>query len=212
MLTERVPIERVNLTEFLGETAVYKALQDATHPPLPAELQMLRDTVGQKFLYELGQVHAPIHVVNKVFAVPVKDFRGNVPLWNPKYLMSYFVSKFDKKMVVMSTWKAIDPSRVNISKAVQIDFLQISDMLSLKSSRYLYPLRQRLDNPGFTGMHSEGAGFLRKMHRLIDSISDDCTVFLVPADEQRERIEQRAFRNTPNVVVQEFSPHFRRKR
>lgn len=212
MIAERIPFKRVYLTGFLGETAVHTALQEATHPPLPEEFQMLRDTVGQKFLYELGQVHAPIYVVNKVFAVPVKDFRGNVPLWNPKYLMSYFVSAFDKKLVVMSTWKAIHPSRVKIAKAVQIDFLQISDMLSLKSSRHLYPLRQRLDNPGFTGMHSEGAHFLRKMHRLIDSISDDCTVFMVPADEQRERLQQRAFRDRPNVVVQEYSSSSMRKR
>lgn len=210
MRAEQIPFERVNLTGFLGETAVYKALQDATHPPLPEELQTVRDTVGRNFLYQLGQVHAPIYVVNKFFAVPVKDFRGNVPLWNPRYLMSCFVSMFDKKMVVMSTWKAIHPSRVEIKKAAKFDFLQISDMLSLKSSKHLYPLRQPLDNPGFTGMHSEGASFLRKMHRLILSISDDCTIFLVPADKQRERIQQRAFRDYPNVEIQEFQEKPRR--
>jgi len=204
VIHERLPIDRTNLTGFLGEVAAYQAIHNAAHPPLPEELQMIRDTVGAKFLSHLGQIHAPLYTINNAFALPVANFQGGMPLWKPKYLMSYFVSMFDKKIMVMNTWRAVRPERTREPQAAQIDFLQIADLLTGESSRKLYPRRQRMDNIGYTGMHSEGAAFLGKMRSLITSISRDCVVFLVPADKQRERIARMAFRDYPNVVIQEF--------
>lgn len=212
MIYERQLIDRTNLTGFLGETAAYRAIFNSVHPPLPEELHMLRDTVGAKFLYQLGQIHAPLYVVNDAFAMPVSNFQGGVSLWRPKYLMSYFVSMFDKKLMVMQTWRAVRPERVSVPRAAQIDFLQIADLLTGRNSQKLYPRRQSLENLAYTGMHSEGAAFLGKLRRLITSISGDCRVFLVPADQQRERIARMAFRDYPNVEIQEVSEKRQRLR
>lgn len=203
VIHERLSIDRTHLTGFLGEIEAYRAIHNSVHPPLPEELQMFRDVVGEKPLYQLGQIHAPLYVANDRFAMPVSNFRGESPLWRPRYLMSYFVSMFDKKLMVMNTWRAVRSERTKVPRAVQIDFLQLTDLMTGESSRKLYPRRQRLDNIGYTGMRSEGAAFLKKMRSIVTSISRDCVVFLVPADKQRERIARMAFRDYPNVEIQE---------